>query len=377
MLGNVRNYDPTIPKGKFGMGGFQWSLLLMSDFLFGLSYQKNEKGKVMRKFDSHTKIGDSFRRLHDKNVARLKAINSQHFVEPFPIPSIDASYFDKSFFRYWKNKVNIPIVVKGFLAEAPILKEASKEYFLETKSDIEVKSVKKVVNGDIVLGQNLSTVTSTFHDFLTLPKYEDHYINNFYGVLNDEDFQTKCYGDSLDSIQGTRNLLPQWFISRSQNSGSPLHCGGGDNMFLNIVGRKEWHFIDPSYSPVLQTRVSKNASYAISEIKEQVDDGTFQELRESQESLVHVPFYKCVLEEGDLLFNPPYWWHSVRNRSGYTVGCATRYFATKMNSIPINLCLYLDILKNPKNTQLIYLYKMMTGKISKKEFINIIFSDES
>ncbi len=375
MLENVKDFNPDIPKGKFGFSGFKWSFLLMMDFLFGFSQKKNEKGKVMRKIENTTWIGERFSNLHNKNVARLKRKNTSTYDQPFLIPSIEAKHFNKEFFQYWRKKVNMPIVIKGFLDEAPILKEASVENFIETKGDIEVKSIKKEINTENRIGQNISTVTSSFEDFLTKSQYEDHYINNFYGILEDEDFQAKCFGDEIDSVQGQKNVLVQWFISRSSKLGSSMHCAGGDNMFLNIAGKKEWHFIHPSYAPVLQTSVSQNASFAVSEMQEQVEDDAFKELIEGYDFMSHVPFYKYTLDEGDMLFNPPFWWHSVRNRTEFTVGCATRYLSMKMNSIPINLCLYLDILKNPRNTIFVHMAKMKTGKMSKKEFIKIIFSN--
>ncbi|MFV1884170.1 MAG: cupin-like domain-containing protein [Balneola sp.] len=375
MLENVKDYNPEIPKGRFGLSGTRWSILLMADFLFGFSLKKNEKGKVMRKIENPTWIGKRFRSLHEKNVAKLKKKNPETYASPFSIPYIEAEHFDKDFFQYWRKNVNMPIVIKGFLKNAPILEEATIDNFIETKGDIEVKSIKKEINSENKVGQNISTVTSSFSDFLSKPEYEDHYINNFYGILEDDDFQTKCFGEEIDRIQAQKNVLVQWFISRSSKLGSSMHCAGGDNMFLNIAGRKEWHFIHPSYAPVLQTSVSQNASFAVSEMQEQVEDDAFKELIDGYDFMSHVPFYKYTLEEGDMLFNPPFWWHSVRNRTEFTVGCATRYLSMKMNSIPINLCLYLDIFKNPKNTIFVHMAKMKTGKMSKKEFIKIIFSN--
>ena len=34
----------------------------------------------------------------------------------------------------------------------------------------------------------------------------------------------------------------------------------------------------------------------------------------------YCPVYSTVLDEGDVLFNPPYWWHSIRNVTETTVG---------------------------------------------------------
>ena len=144
----------------------------------------------------------------------------------------------------------MPLRVKGFLEGAPILKDASIEELVKTRGSVEVQSVKLETRA--ILGQNVHQTKSTLEEFLTSKKFENYYVNNFYGVIEDEDFQKKCKGEEIDKIQNQKHILPQWFISRTSRVGSSLHCAGGDNMFLNIIGQKEWHFIHPTYSPVLQ-----------------------------------------------------------------------------------------------------------------------------
>jgi oxalate decarboxylase/phosphoglucose isomerase-like protein (cupin superfamily) len=39
----------------------------------------------------------------------------------------------------------------------------------------------------------------------------------------------------------------------------------------------------------------------------------------------YCPVYTAVLEEGDVLFNPPWWWHSIKNISDTTIGVASRW----------------------------------------------------
>jgi ribosomal protein L16 Arg81 hydroxylase len=39
----------------------------------------------------------------------------------------------------------------------------------------------------------------------------------------------------------------------------------------------------------------------------------------------YCPRYETVLEPGDVLFNPSWWWHRIMNESSPTIGCATRW----------------------------------------------------
>ena len=48
--------------------------------------------------------------------------------------------------------------------------------------------------------------------------------------------------------------------------------------------------------------------------------------KEIEKKLPYLPFkvYNVTLEESDLLINPAYWWHSVKNGKGFVVGIANR-----------------------------------------------------
>jgi hypothetical protein len=370
-LKRVENYDAQVPTGRFGFAGFRWAFWLIIDFFFEFSQKKDADGFIMRKDENPTYIGRKFRSLYKSCIKKLESQNPV-FPETLELPSIDAKDFDKEFFQFWRKKINMPLRVKGFLEGAPILKDASIEELVKTRGSVEVQSVKLETRA--ILGQNVHQTKSTLEEFLTSKKFENYYVNNFYGVIEDEDFQKKCKGEEIDKIQNQKHILPQWFISRTSRVGSSLHCAGGDNMFLNIIGQKEWHFIHPTYSPVLQVSVSKYAIYSVSEMKEAVIKNARHELVEGYPHMERVPIYKSVLEPGDILFNPPFWWHSVRNLTNYNVGCATRYWSNVVNSIPINFCMFLDVLKHPKNSAIVTVIKMLRGRQSKKTLFDSIFS---
>ena len=39
----------------------------------------------------------------------------------------------------------------------------------------------------------------------------------------------------------------------------------------------------------------------------------------------YCPVYHTTLEPGDVLFNPPWWWHAIKNSTPTTVGVASRW----------------------------------------------------
>ena len=42
-----------------------------------------------------------------------------------------------------------------------------------------------------------------------------------------------------------------------------------------------------------------------------------------------IPKLKIILEPGDLLINPPWWWHAINNKTDVTISVATRWAITQ------------------------------------------------
>ncbi len=375
MLKQVNNFSKDVPEGKFGFAGFRWGVLFVLDSFFRFSQWKKKDGKVIKKLKNPTPIGKIFRSSHKSCIDKLLKENKGKFQDTFDIPTIDSKDFDKEFFDNWRKHINMPIVIKGYIKDAPIRHELNKENLIKERGNLEVQCVTVGDKEDNRVGQNIPSVKTTLEDFLTQPKFEDYYINNFYGIVGENDFKEKCKGKELDEIQGQINMVTHWFISRSSSVGSSLHCAGGENMFLNIVGKKQWDFIHPSYSPILQPTVSKYGTYAVSEMTENFIDDPHEELSKTHPHMQNVPFYRCVLEEGDMLYNPAFWWHTVRNLTHFNIGCATRYWASAVKIYPISLSMIFDMIKHPQKSSTIQSMKILKGKLPKSVFNDIVFAN--
>lgn len=377
MLEKVKNYTPNLPTRKYGLLEFKWSFYFLLDFTFDLLNKKDENGMVLKKHDIDSFWGRRFRKMHAQTAAKIIKANPI-YESPFSLTTIDAKDFDKEFFDAWKKHIDQPIVVKGYLKDAQIMEYAEKENLIKSKGDLPVKhlSTKKIHEDLNKVGQNIQLDSTTLEEYLTLPEYEQSYLNNFYGVLNDNDFTEKCKGKEIDQIHGKTNMITQWFIARSKKTGSTLHCAGGYNMFLNIKGQKEWYFIDPSYSTLMQPAMSKYAHYTVSELYETHEGDFFTQIRTDYPELKHVPFFRYELEEGDMLINPSHWWHRVMNLTDYTVGCATRYKLLEKTGVNFTYmaCIIIDAIKHPRNSVLFKVYKINNNEKKKKKFIDGIFS---
>lgn len=382
MLENVQNYDPSHPKLKTNLRTLQWSSLFLFDLAFGFSTrQKNARGQMLKKFQNNTRLGNRFKSIHDATVQKLIRDHKDFvYSEPLKVPSISPEHFNAEGFAHWKSKVNTPLVVKNFLKGAPILDLTTKEKLIENHGDRAVRCVQPdfhlKAKDESGIGQNIDPAHTTLKEFLTSEEFDSFYIN-FLTLLDNEDFLKYCKGNELDELVGQPNLFNQWFISRVANNGSTLHNASADNMFLNIQGQKEWHFIHPSYTPVMQSSMSKHGMYSVSETDETFEEDYYQFMVKKYPYFKHIPVYKVVLEEGDLLFNPPWWWHRVQNLTPFTVGCATRYYEVKkaITNVPtFFLGILIETIKDPKNSPDFIAKKTMQDRKNASKFHDIVFT---
>ncbi len=383
ILEHVEDYDPTIPKPKFGFQGFKWSLVFLLDYTFSLANQKDSEGNEIPKYESSRWAGKSYKKLHERLVEKLIKQNSSPYEGPLTIPTIDSKHANAAFFSHWAKKMNMPIVLKGFLKEEKIMDLTTIESLVENHGDREVKFVRKEAydknSKKFIDGVQLKT--TSLGEFLTNDKHKNDYLNNFYGVLDDEDYKVHGRGNELDEYCGMTSAFAQWYISRVELSGSPLHCALGDNMFLNIQGNKEWLFVHPDYLPIFKPTMDPLGVYVISELQEEIygNSDVYSDLVRDYPYLKHVPIFRYRLEPGDVLYNPSCWWHNVRNFTDYTVGCAVRYPAKQLdyNSVTLSLAgLLIATIKNPTKSILIEFVRMLRGNSkTKKSFIKNLYKN--
>mmetsp|Transcript_11266 Transcript_11266/g.12144 ORF Transcript_11266/g.12144 Transcript_11266/m.12144 type:complete len:437 (+) Transcript_11266:54-1364(+) len=95
----------------------------------------------------------------------------------------------------------------------------------------------------------------------------------------------------------------------NDTTGTLMHSAASANLFLQVKGGKDWTLLPPRYSIFIQPSLGFFTP-AAKAAKKPSDSG--------------VPLFKVSLNEGDMLFNPPWMWHEVKNREGLSVGVATR-----------------------------------------------------
>jgi hypothetical protein len=125
--------------------------------------------------------------------------------------------------------------------------------------------------------------------------------------------------DPLADLCGLEPTYMQLFVGR-EGTGTPFHCAANWNWFFNLEGRKAWEIVDPRHGFLLYPAAfaGVSAAMALCGFADDYDKEFFPAFK-------WCPVYRVTLEPGDVLFNPPWWWHAIRNVSPTTVAVASRW----------------------------------------------------
>ncbi len=125
--------------------------------------------------------------------------------------------------------------------------------------------------------------------------------------------------DRLEEYSKMKSSFAQFFLGR-KGTGAPLHYALAWNFFYMVDGVKKWYFIDPSDWYLAYPKFLSGAG-----------SGYFYGLypdeykKDFVPAMKYCPYYVAELQPGDVLLNPAYWGHGVRNLSEKSVGIATRW----------------------------------------------------
>ncbi|PKA47316.1 F-box protein [Apostasia shenzhenica] len=152
----------------------------------------------------------------------------------------------------------------------------------------------------------------TFSQFLERIKSNDKHANLTYlaqhplfdqieELRNDIMIPDYCYAGG-----GELQSLNAWF--GPTGTVTPLHHDPLHNMFAQVVGKKYVRLYPPSASQNLYPH-----SESMLRNSSQVDLDNFNEIQFPR--AVDLDFMDCILDEGELLYIPPKWWHYVKSLS--------------------------------------------------------------
>jgi hypothetical protein len=278
------------------------------------------------------RIAGSMRRRHVRRITRLLEDTPEGTISPVPVvEDIDAHEFYRTFVA---NK--IPAVIKGGAQASEAVKKWSFEYFksehgeqdvpvaLEEisrtteytsyKVGYEMYQMEQFVN-EVQAGASL--YLKFIPMFRMLPQLLDDLPHNLFSQLSNGALKRKKKSDNE-------------FYMGGKGSCTHLHTERSDIFHICIEGRKRWRLYSPQNSMLLYP-VPAPTMFIGSEVDFMQPDFD-----------VHPWFryangYELVLEEGDLLYVPCYYWHGVQNlEASISINCLWHKPWRSFQSMPLS-----------------------------------------
>jgi hypothetical protein len=236
-----------------------------------------------------------------------------------PLPELALKDFTKENLKKMSNGYTFPVVIRGALKDLPAIKHwGNSSWWLNNYPDEPVlcKNVElPYAVGDVpgcTIGKSVGNTTKTLY----VAGESKIFIRN-------PELEAMMHSDLLDSVAPGEKVFSQLFMGYP-HSGSDVHSAMGCNMFRQISGRKKWWLIPISQTPYILGSINKNgfSAHSMTRVGKGKDE-------EPSPYLSKVLRYTVTLNPGDVLLNPAWFWHGIKNIEDpgveIVVGAPTRY----------------------------------------------------
>ena len=254
-------------------------------------------------------------------LRRYEALNaSAPDAETQRVPEVDwtaENFSHEKFFETYVKRPH-PVVLRGFGRDLPAFGTFTVDEFCKAFGEEDV--LLKTLSADGVKGKlrDIKNPGTYLHNsealFVRHPELID--------ALKLE--RMKPFGcDALANDHPIFGRLPVQLFLGLGGTGTPFHCANGYNWYFQLEGKKKWTFVDPKWIGFMVPACQRGALYQTSAI---TDPNTVLEKYKALWRVV--PRFEVILEPGDVLLNPPWWWHCIENMSSKSTACATRWADT-------------------------------------------------
>lgn len=302
----------------------------------------SKRGKLEpgMKADSHAflpSIGTSFYDQSMKSMLRYSEKHLQKHTEDIPIRQITPEEATPERMAELRKLIQ-PILIKGGARKWPAMEVLNLDYFEKNYGHIEVPineepNVVYEDNGKPVPLSNFYKMKYyTMKDLIESVRLNGNLsakaIEDIMHVENNRLIKEYCDTDHIESLSGyaqnkhsrLRKKYPigkvishQLFL-QPERSHTLWHVEPGDNYFVQIAGRKNWRFVHPWFTPGMYPVVKDHSTYHASRVDGRESNDVIA--RRGMPLYQYVPKFCATVEQGDLLFMPNYWWHTVTNIPG-------------------------------------------------------------
>lgn len=260
-----------------------------------------------------------------KIVEDLKQRGEKYENNVYDVPSYSADRLSKAEIRTLVN-IARPFVLRGAAKHWGAVQKWDLDFFSDNFGEQKMTTKGELLGADRFEERLISDVVADLK--AGKPIYsgfaEEIFLNNpsLHGDISREDI-LEMMGAKADREVSLTSFFQRGTISSVQmfiqgaSSHTTYHMTKFHNFFVEIQGAKEWVLMDPRLSIGIEPCPSAAFYY----ISTQAVDGP-----DSPDELYsYMPKVRAVIEPGDILFIPSYWWHDVRTyQSDHVIGMAIR-----------------------------------------------------
>jgi len=213
----------------------------------------------------------------------------------------------------------IPVVMVGKAKEWSCVRKWSPDWLLENYCDDKVSIFN--ASTQEMTDVNYNVEETTLKDVLNAMKEGDtSKYSRFNRLLYDhpeliEDFDWKWLYNSRNTISSGKTF--QVFIG-GKGTRTTLHSASEHNLFTQVYGSKHWYLYPPGNDVIFEPPVTRTPYFHSMFDPEAPNLDVFPNAK-------YLQAWECKLEAGDVLFNPPSWWHQVTNLED-SIGVGFRWF---------------------------------------------------
>jgi hypothetical protein len=246
----------------------------------------------------------------------------------------------KEFNNHYRKK-GIPVVMEGAAKDWDCVKNWSLDYFKQMHgNDVVALTDYRIANTyetttlkEII--EDIQGKGSKYYRFYPLLRRHPEHIRDFDYKWLLERRNHKVWFEAWQVFMGGTNSI------------TSLHIENQCNLFTQASGKKKWIIYPDYYSPAFNPPPAR-AIYRISQIKAGCKPfDSFYPDYENYPEYRYLDRLETVLEPGDVLFNPCYAWHTVKNETD-SISVAYRWVSAPYAFRRNPLFMFMDMLaRNP------------------------------
>ena len=257
-----------------------------------------------------------------KQRTRVSSLATSNFQEKKVIGTLNTidrvkDLSDSDLRKNYMNK-GIPVVMVGKAKEWECVKKWSPDWLMKNYCDDKISIFNASTQDMTDVNYNLEE--TTLKNLLNAMKEGDSSkYSRFNRLLYDHpelvnDFDWKWLYSMRNRISFGKTF--QVFIG-GKGTRTTLHVAGEHNLFTQVYGNKHWYLYPPENDLIFDPPIIRAPYFHSAFDPEYPDFDAFPNAK-------YLQTWECELKAGDVLYNPPSWWHHVSN-SNNTIGVGFRW----------------------------------------------------